>query len=276
MQGACAAALPRPSACCPSCWRRRHRPIRVRGRGTDAQLAAVRRRGQRHVHDGAGAARLRPPEGPEHQALRGEVARHRRREDRLVVHQLRRPRRHGRRHASRRRAPTRSPALNEHFDIIGMDPRGVGPERALDRLQGQPGDDGIYSQPFTTPDNLNPRALVSKDLRYIARAPRSTARSCRTCRRPTWRATSTCCARPLGEQQDHVLRLLLRDVPGVDVREPVPAQLPRHGPRRAGGRRLLHQRSALHAERSERRLRARARALLRGLRGRRGGVPWLR
>ena len=35
------------------------------------------------------------------------------------------------------------PALNERFDIIGMDPRGVGRERAGDRLQGEPGDRGF-------------------------------------------------------------------------------------------------------------------------------------
>ena len=61
------------------------------------------------------------------------------------------------------------PALNEHFDIIGMDPRGVGQsEPAIDCKANQE-TDGIYSQPFTTPDNLNPRALIAKDLRYIGR-----------------------------------------------------------------------------------------------------------
>ena len=34
------------------------------------------------------------------------------------------------------------PGLNQRFDIIGMDPRGVGQSSPVDRLQGQPGDPG--------------------------------------------------------------------------------------------------------------------------------------
>ena len=50
-----------------------------------------------------------------------------------------------------------------------MDPRGVGQsEPAIDCKANQE-TDGIYSQPFPTPDNLKPRALITKDLRYIAR-----------------------------------------------------------------------------------------------------------
>ena len=270
-------ALPRPSARCPSCWRRRHRPIRVRGRGTDAQLAAVRRRGQRHVHDGAGAARLRPPEGPEHQAASWRSRRPPTRRTRSArcsstsaAPAARPPT------PSRRRAPTRFPALNEHFDIIGMDPRGVGQsEPAIDCKANQE-TDGIYSQPFTTPDNLEPRALVAKDLRYIAR--------CAALNREILPHVSTAnvardidlLRQALGEQQDHVLRLLVRDVPGVDVREPVPAQLPRAWC--STGRSTPTPTSTIRwpPERAERRLRARARALLPGLRRRPGRVPRLR
>ena len=43
------------------------------------------------------------------------------------------------------------------------------PEHAVDRLQGQPGDQGIYSEPFTTPFNLDVGALIAKDQRYIKR-----------------------------------------------------------------------------------------------------------
>jgi pimeloyl-ACP methyl ester carboxylesterase len=61
------------------------------------------------------------------------------------------------------------PALNRRFDIVAMDPRGVG--------QSQPSIDckvdqemlGISSQPFTTPFNLSVGGLVSEDVRYIRR-----------------------------------------------------------------------------------------------------------
>jgi pimeloyl-ACP methyl ester carboxylesterase len=61
------------------------------------------------------------------------------------------------------------PVLNRRFDIVAMDPRGVG--------QSQPSIDckvnqealGLNAQPFTTPFNLNVRSLVAKDERYIQR-----------------------------------------------------------------------------------------------------------
>jgi len=61
------------------------------------------------------------------------------------------------------------PALNKRFDIIAMDPRGVGQSRPSIDCKVNQETDGIYSQPFPTPDNLNPRALISKDLHYIGR-----------------------------------------------------------------------------------------------------------
>ena len=61
------------------------------------------------------------------------------------------------------------PALNERFDIIGMDPRGVGQsEPSIDCKVNQE-TTGIYSEPFTTPFNLDVDALVAKDQRYIKR-----------------------------------------------------------------------------------------------------------
>jgi pimeloyl-ACP methyl ester carboxylesterase len=60
------------------------------------------------------------------------------------------------------------PALNERFDIVGVDPRGTGIADGLDCEVNQE-TDGVYSQPFVTPDNLDLGALLRKDTRYIAR-----------------------------------------------------------------------------------------------------------
>jgi pimeloyl-ACP methyl ester carboxylesterase len=60
------------------------------------------------------------------------------------------------------------PVLNERFDIIGLDPRGTDIANGLDCMANQE-TQGVYSQPFTTPDNLNVNALVRKDTRYIGR-----------------------------------------------------------------------------------------------------------
>lgn len=61
------------------------------------------------------------------------------------------------------------PTLSDRFDIVGVDPRGTGAsEGAIDCAVDQE-TQGIYSQPFTTPLNLDPRALLGKDLGYIQR-----------------------------------------------------------------------------------------------------------
>ena len=61
------------------------------------------------------------------------------------------------------------PALNEHFDLIGMDPRGTGQsEPSIDCKVNQE-TTGIYSEPFQTPFNVNPPQLIAKDKRYISR-----------------------------------------------------------------------------------------------------------
>ena len=61
------------------------------------------------------------------------------------------------------------PALNERFDIIGMDPRGVGDsEPAIDCHANQE-TEGFYSEPFQTPENLDAGALFRKDRRYIGK-----------------------------------------------------------------------------------------------------------
>jgi pimeloyl-ACP methyl ester carboxylesterase len=61
------------------------------------------------------------------------------------------------------------PVLNEHFDIIGMDPRGVGQSTPAIDCKANQETLGIYSEPFQTPFNVNPGQLLAKDQRYIAK-----------------------------------------------------------------------------------------------------------
>jgi pimeloyl-ACP methyl ester carboxylesterase len=61
------------------------------------------------------------------------------------------------------------PAFNPRYDIIAMDPRGVGQSEPSIDCKANQETEGIYSQPFTTPDNLNPKALINKDLHYIGK-----------------------------------------------------------------------------------------------------------
>jgi pimeloyl-ACP methyl ester carboxylesterase len=63
------------------------------------------------------------------------------------------------------------PALNERFDIVGVDPRGTDIEDGLDCMANQE-TQGVYSQPFTTPDNLDVGALLRKDVGYIGQCIR--------------------------------------------------------------------------------------------------------
>ena len=50
-----------------------------------------------------------------------------------------------------------------------MDPRGVGQSSPAIDCKANQKTDGIYSQPVTTPDNLDVSALIAKDQRYIKR-----------------------------------------------------------------------------------------------------------
>jgi pimeloyl-ACP methyl ester carboxylesterase len=61
------------------------------------------------------------------------------------------------------------PALNARFDIIAMDPRGVGQSRPSIDCKASQETEGLYGQPFTTPDNLDGLALAARDRRYIGR-----------------------------------------------------------------------------------------------------------
>jgi pimeloyl-ACP methyl ester carboxylesterase len=57
--------------------------------------------------------------------------------------------------------------LNQRFDIVGFDPRGVGQSTPAIDCKANQESSGIYSEPFTTPLNLDVRALFSKDTGYI-------------------------------------------------------------------------------------------------------------
>jgi pimeloyl-ACP methyl ester carboxylesterase len=59
------------------------------------------------------------------------------------------------------------PVLNEHFDIIGMDPRGVGDSQPAIDCHANQETEGFYSEPFQTPEIVNFPALVRKDKGYI-------------------------------------------------------------------------------------------------------------
>jgi pimeloyl-ACP methyl ester carboxylesterase len=61
------------------------------------------------------------------------------------------------------------PVFNQRYDIIAMDPRGVGQSEPSIDCKANQETEGIYGQPFTTPENLDPKALVSKDLKYIGK-----------------------------------------------------------------------------------------------------------
>jgi pimeloyl-ACP methyl ester carboxylesterase len=58
--------------------------------------------------------------------------------------------------------------LNTRYDIVGFDPRGTGESGQLDCKVNQE-TDGIYSEPFTTPENLDVGKLVRKQSSYVNR-----------------------------------------------------------------------------------------------------------
>jgi pimeloyl-ACP methyl ester carboxylesterase len=56
--------------------------------------------------------------------------------------------------------------LNERFDIVGFDPRGVGESRPAIDCHANQETEGIYSKPFATPFNLDTRAFFAKVTGY--------------------------------------------------------------------------------------------------------------
>jgi pimeloyl-ACP methyl ester carboxylesterase len=59
--------------------------------------------------------------------------------------------------------------LNERYDIVGFDPRGTGASQDAIDCKVDPEQDGIYAQPFTTPDTLDVLSQVADDAAYAGR-----------------------------------------------------------------------------------------------------------
>src|SRR5436190_2252849 len=60
-------------------------------------------------------------------------------------------------------------AVCAFMGAIATAPRGVGQSSPAIDCKANQETDGIYSQPVTTPDNLDVQALIAKDQRYIKR-----------------------------------------------------------------------------------------------------------
>jgi pimeloyl-ACP methyl ester carboxylesterase len=58
-------------------------------------------------------------------------------------------------------------AVNDHFDIVAVDPRGVTETQPSVDCHANQETQGIYSKPFVTPFNLDKDALIAKDRQYI-------------------------------------------------------------------------------------------------------------
>jgi pimeloyl-ACP methyl ester carboxylesterase len=64
------------------------------------------------------------------------------------------------------------PGLNDRFDVVGFDPRGVGQSTPSIDCHADQEAEGVYAQPFVTPDTLDVRAIVGRDTSYIGKCLR--------------------------------------------------------------------------------------------------------
>ncbi len=63
--------------------------------------------------------------------------------------------------------------LNQRYDIVGFDPRGTGASQAPIDCHADQETEGIYGQPFTTPDNVDFWGLVSQKWGYVQKCKRN-------------------------------------------------------------------------------------------------------
>jgi pimeloyl-ACP methyl ester carboxylesterase len=56
--------------------------------------------------------------------------------------------------------------VNDHFDLVAFDPRGVGESSPAIDCKASGETEGIYAAPFTTPENLDVDAVLAKDRAY--------------------------------------------------------------------------------------------------------------
>jgi pimeloyl-ACP methyl ester carboxylesterase len=57
--------------------------------------------------------------------------------------------------------------FNDHFDIVAFDPRGTGASSSAIDCKVNQETQGLYSAPFTTPENLDVKALLAKDRAFV-------------------------------------------------------------------------------------------------------------
>jgi pimeloyl-ACP methyl ester carboxylesterase len=62
--------------------------------------------------------------------------------------------------------------LNDRFDIVGVDPRGVGMSRPAIDCRSNQETEGVYAQPFERPEILSVPDMIGRDADYIARCVR--------------------------------------------------------------------------------------------------------
>ena len=93
-------------------------------------------------------------------------------------------------------------AVNDRFDLVAFDPRGVGESTPAIDCKVNQETEGIYSAPFTTPENLDVNALLAKDKAYVKqlRAAQQGDPAVRA-RPPTSRATWTASAPLMGDKK---------------------------------------------------------------------------
>ena len=192
-------------------------------------------------------------------------------------HQRRRPRRQRRRLRRRPVRPRRRPVL-QSFD---GGPDIVGSIRAAPAQA---------TRPWTARPTQDAGHLLDP-LRHAGHGPQRAAQEGQAVRAPVRPAQQAAAAlrhdrqrrarpRPAApgrrRRPAQLPGLLLRDVPGGDLLRALPEQARPRGPRRPRRRRLLHQPPDQGPAGADQRVRARARALLPGLRRRPGQLPGLR